>query len=153
VAALRLSRLLASGLLTGYAPLLPGTAGSLAAVLIGAGLMPLAPWALPAAAMLAAAGGIWAVGASGGTDDPGWVVIDEFAGQWTAMLALRRPTPAGLFAAFALFRLIDIAKPGPVGWADRRKSTIGVMGDDLLAGLMAAGLLRAAQRRWPQLLA
>jgi len=134
----------------GLVPLAGGTAASLAALLIGAGLMRLSAWALPAAALLASLGGFWAVRAVRAGDDPGWVVIDEVAGQWIAMLGLRDGRPLGLLAAFALFRLFDIAKFGPVAWADRRKSAVGVMGDDMIAGAFAAVVLWALQAVWPR---
>ncbi len=60
-----------------------------------------------------------------------------------ARTALHRalfPWP-GWISAFVLFRLLDIWKPGPVGWADRRKGPTGVMLDDVIAGLMAAVLV------------
>jgi phosphatidylglycerophosphatase A len=44
----------------------------------------------------------------------------------------------GLIAAFVLFRLFDIWKPGPVGWADRRDDALGVMLDDVIAGVLGA---------------
>ncbi|MCI0752847.1 phosphatidylglycerophosphatase A family protein [Teichococcus vastitatis] len=76
--------------------------------------------------------------------DPSWVVIDEGAGQSLALAALPLGAgPAGLALAFLLFRLFDITKPGPVGWADRRKGTAGVMLDDLFAGGMAAAVILA----------
>ena len=77
------------------------------------------------------------------------MTIDEFAGQFVTLLALRRPGLVGLGAAFLLFRIIDISKPGPVGWADRQKSAAGVMGDDVIAGGLAGGILWAVQARWP----
>lgn len=146
-----LARLIASGFGSGYAPKAPGTAGSLAALVIGAGLLLLPPWVLPVAVLAASLAGLWAIPVAGGTDDPGWVVVDEFAGQWLAMVALAAPTPLGLLAAFVLFRLLDILKPGPIGWADRQHGAAGVMGDDLIAGAIAAGILWAAQRHWPGL--
>lgn len=49
-------------------------------------------------------------------------------------------------AAFALFRLGDIAKPWPIGWADRTvKGGFGIMLDDALAGIAAAAAIGAAQ--------
>jgi nicotinamide-nucleotide amidase len=144
-----LARAVASGIGIGHVPLVAGTLGSLAAVLIGAGLMRASARALPAAALAASVGGLWAVRASAACDDPGWVVIDEFAGQWIAMLALRKASPRTLLAAFILFRLIDIAKPWPVSLADRSKTAVGVMGDDVLAGGIAAGVLCALQVFWP----
>jgi phosphatidylglycerophosphatase A len=126
----------------------PGTAGSLAAVAFGAVLMRWSPAALPVAVVASVPVGWLAVrGLEEASEDPGWVVIDEVAGQWIAMLGLGRGAGwRGLVAAFALFRLFDIAKPGPVGWADRRKGAGGVMLDDVLAGGMAALLLVSARR-------
>ena len=142
------SRLIASGLGSGFCPVAPGTAGSLAALILGALLMKLSPAALPVAIVISCILGVWSIEDSGaGAADPGWIVIDEFAGQWIAMLPLAwlEPTPTGfavsLALAFALFRLFDITKPGPVGWADRRHDAIGVMGDDIIAGAMAAAIL------------
>ena len=144
-----LARLIASGFGSGFFPVAPGTAGSLVAVLLGAGLLWVSPVALPVAVLAAAFGGLWAVTVARAGDDPGWVVIDEFAGQWIAMLPLARPTPGGLLAAFLLFRFLDVVKPGPIGWADRQHGPAGVMADDLIAGAIAAGILWAVQSRWP----
>ncbi|WP_458096593.1 phosphatidylglycerophosphatase A family protein [Roseomonas sp. WA12] len=79
-------------------------------------------------------------------EDPGWVVVDEAAGQCLALAAL--PADAGawwVLAAFALFRAADILKPGPIGWADRMEGSTGVMLDDILAGLLAGAVLLAAR--------
>lgn len=78
--------------------------------------------------------------------DPSWVVIDEGAGQSLALAALPAAAgPLGIGLAFLLFRLFDITKPGPVGWADRRKGRAGVMLDDLIAGALAAAILLACR--------
>jgi phosphatidylglycerophosphatase A len=95
--------------------------------------------------------GWWATAVStkGQTNhDPSEIVIDEVLGQWIALLPLawgaaRAGVPVealwpGWVAAFILFRLFDIWKPGPVGWADRRQDALGVMLDDAIAGLLAA---------------
>jgi phosphatidylglycerophosphatase A len=119
----------------------PGTAGSLVGLALGALLLMVSPWAVAAAAALAAAGGVWAIRAAGAKDDPGWVVIDEIAGMLITLLPLPRPGFNGLIIAFVLFRLLDIAKPGPVGWADRRHGPLAVMGDDVIAGAIAALVL------------
>lgn len=80
--------------------------------------------------------------------DPSEVVIDEVAGQWIALLPLAfamsflNAQTVALWpewaAAFVLFRLFDITKPGPIGWADNRDDSLGVMLDDCIAGLLAA---------------
>jgi phosphatidylglycerophosphatase A len=86
---------------------------------------------------------------TGEQGDPGWIVIDEFAGQWIAMLGLGRISLFGVIAAFVLFRCFDIIKPGPVGWADRKDGAVGVMADDVVAGLITASLLFLAGILFP----
>jgi phosphatidylglycerophosphatase A len=84
----------------------------------------------------------------GENPDPSEIVVDEVAGQWIALWPLSWGAAAtgadilalwpGWIAAFLLFRLFDILKWGPVGWADRLHSPLGVMLDDVIAGIMAA---------------
>ena len=150
---MRIARFVAAGFGTGYAPLAAGTVASVAAVLTGAGLLQLSPVVLALAALLATFGGYMAVKRAGVDGDPGWVVIDEFAGQWITLLALPRATIPGLLAAFVLFRFFDITKLGPVGWADRRHGAFGIMADDVIAGLIAAMLLILARLLRPGWLA
>jgi phosphatidylglycerophosphatase A len=137
---------------SGLAPVAPGTAGSLAALAVGMAILALEPALLPLAAAMATMGGLWAVQA-------GWVVIDEVAGLWIAMLPLALLPPGAewnlpsLVLAFLAFRALDILKPGPVGWADRQEGAAGIMADDVIAGLLAAGLVRLAQVAWPEVFA
>ncbi|HVC63528.1 MAG TPA: phosphatidylglycerophosphatase A [Acetobacteraceae bacterium] len=144
-----IARCIAGGFGTGFAPVAAGTVASAVATLVGAALLWWSPFALPAAVLLAILGGVWAVRAVQVEGDPGWVVIDEFAGQWIALLGPAAVTPLGLLAAFLLFRLLDVTKPGPVGWADRRHGAGWIMADDLIAGAIAAGILWAVRWRWP----
>jgi phosphatidylglycerophosphatase A len=125
----------------GLVPVAPGTVGSLAALPPGLALLWLSPAALAAGVVVVVALGLWAIRAAGAGDDPGWVVIDEVAGQWIALLALAHPSALGALAAFAAFRLFDIVKPGPVGWAERLPGALGVMADDVLAGVLAAAVV------------
>lgn len=127
----------------------PGTWGSalvLPAVLLGPAVC------LGMAAAFAAAG-FWATWRILGEDtaaDPSWVVVDEGAGQLLVLAAL--PGGAGLngvLLAFLLFRIFDIVKPGPVGWADRRHGAVGVMLDDLVAGVLAAALVLLLRATFP----
>ena len=148
-----LIRFIASGFGCGYAPVAPGTFGSLGGLAIGAAILWFVPGLLPLAAILAVLLGVWATQHIGGDDDPGWITIDEIAGQLIALLPLGRPSLAGLLLAFGLFRLFDIWKPGLVGWADRQHGAFGVMADDVIAGAMAAGLLWAALAVWPMIFA
>jgi phosphatidylglycerophosphatase A len=147
---MRLARFIAAGFGTGYAPLAAGTVASAAAAVTGAWFLLLSPWALVLAALLATIGGYLAINRAAIEGDPGWVTIDEFAGQWITMLALARPTITGLIAAFILFRLFDITKLGPVGWADRRHGAFGIMADDVIAGMIAATLLTAVRLLQPE---
>ena len=83
-----------------------------------------------------------AVGSAGrmaaelGRTDPPEIVIDEIAGMWLAALALP-PTLYDLTAAFLLFRLIDIVKPAPIPRLERLGGGLGIVADDLVAGLLA----------------
>jgi phosphatidylglycerophosphatase A len=140
---------LASVLGCGRFPVSPGTAGSAVAILLGAPMLLGPPWLLPLMALLATIGGLWAVQASGARDDPGWVVIDEVAGQWIALLGLASPNPWGLLLALVLFRFFDITKLGPIGWADRQHGAFGVMADDVIAGAIVAVIVFVARLHWP----
>jgi len=129
----------ASGLGTGYAPKAPGTVGSFLGLMLAAALLAVGHLPLLFGIIAASSLGLWAIAGSGdAAADPGWIVIDEIAGQMIAALALGRVSLLGLLLAFALFRLFDIFKPGPIAWADRRHDEWGVMGDDWIAGALAA---------------
>jgi phosphatidylglycerophosphatase A len=128
---------IASGGGAGYAPKAPGTFGSLLGLAIGALLLHLGHGPLLAGVVLASVVGVWAVSTVGGQNDAGWIVIDEVAGQMIAMFALPRVSWLGVILAFALFRIFDIWKPGPVGWADKQHNALGVMADDWFAGVIA----------------
>lgn len=143
--------LLACGFGSGLAPRAPGTAGSLAALALAAGAAPwLASWAPAALWLIVAAailGGIAICGAAArrlaAPDHPA-IVWDEFAGLWLT-LALAPAGLGGWVAGFVLFRFFDIVKPWPIAWIDRRgKGGLGIMADDLAAGLLAALTVRAA---------
>ncbi|MCB8879245.1 phosphatidylglycerophosphatase A [Acidisoma cellulosilytica] len=142
------SRAIASVGGTGFFPWAPGTAGSLVGLVLGCAILAFAGhWVLFILAIIAMVGGILAIRAAEAKDDPGWVVIDEVAGQWLTLLGLSHVTWIGAILAFALFRLLDITKPGPIGWADRMHSPTGVMLDDVIAGVIG-GLLLWAVLLW-----
>ncbi|MGE4482649.1 MAG: phosphatidylglycerophosphatase A [Acidocella sp.] len=131
-------RFIASGFGSGLAPKAPGTFGSLAGLVIGCLLLLAGHIALLAGIVVSCAIGLYAIGRlPEANEDPGWIVIDEIAGQMIPLLALYEFSIWGALLSFALFRLFDIWKPGPVAWADRRKDEWGIMGDDIIAGLMA----------------
>jgi len=120
----------------GFSPFAPGTLGSAAAALL-VWLLP-----VPIAIYLAATAVVTIVGiiASAnvemvlGKKDPGCIVIDEVAGYMVAM-AFLPPTTGYVLAAFILFRAFDILKPPPIKGLQRLKGGLGVMVDDLAAGL------------------
>jgi phosphatidylglycerophosphatase A len=136
---------LACGLGSGLAPKAQGTFGSLAALLPWLLLRDLSVPAWVATIVVAFAVGVWACEVAGrilGVADHRSIVWDEFVGQWIALLpALLAPWWAVL-GGFVLFRLFDVWKPWPIGWFDRRvKGGLGVMLDDVIAGLFAAVVL------------
>lgn len=124
----------------------PGTYGSVAAVLLwmaAAHLLHLGPTALFVAtllgAILATALGIPAatiVAREAGREDPGFVVIDEVAGQWLTLLALS-PTWIHAGLGLLLFRIFDISKPWPIRKLESLPEGTGIMLDDLGAGALA----------------
>ena len=145
-----LERLLCSWFGAGWMKPAPGTWGSAAALPLGWLLWRLGGHpALAGAMAIVFFVGWWAserIVRADGLEDPSWVVIDEVAGQWMALL-FTPPSLIGYALGFALFRLFDIWKPWPVSWADSRiKGGLGIMLDDILAGLMALGVLTLLQR-------
>lgn len=131
----------------GFFPYGPGTVGSLAAVVV-AGIL----WryvddgrlALLIAILVLFAPGVWAstrTARAFGKKDPGMVVVDEVLGQWVTLLGARHPTPGTLLAGFILFRLFDIWKPPPVRQFEKLPEGLGIVADDLAAGIYAALIL------------
>jgi phosphatidylglycerophosphatase A len=122
----------------------PGTWGSAAAVLIWwAGARAVAlniqPFVLATMAAIAIGIGIPAatrVARASGKKDPGFVVIDEVAGQWITLMFVPA-TWKTLLAAFILFRGFDILKPSPVRRLERLPEGTGIVVDDVAAGLYA----------------
>ena len=148
----RLALWIATGLGAGYAPLAPGTAGSALTVLILWGL-PFSRVGLVVFLVLVTAGGTWAAQRAErliGKKDPGVIVIDEVAGMTLSVVALPLTVPV-LATAFVLFRLFDIVKPFPARASQRVAGGLGVMIDDLIAGLyaLAAVAVLRALVRWP----
>lgn len=145
----RVSWLIATGFGSGLATVVPATVGSAVALLIYAlhtlWLAPFLPqvvvWGLVALAFF---GGSQVSGkfATPGDPDPRYVVWDEFVGMWVACLL----TPGGwlaLLAAFVFFRLFDILKPFPIRRLERLPGGMGIMADDLLAGIYAGTAVQA----------
>lgn len=77
--------------------------------------------------------------------DPPEIVIDEFVGQFISLFAVRHDIIHGLLA-FIFFRVLDIAKPGPIRSVERMSGGVGIMADDVLAGAIAGLLLWGAEK-------
>lgn len=139
----------AFGFGSGAAPVAPGTFGTVMAVLLYLLLPAMSPWVYAAFLLLSFVVGVWLCGTTArdiGVEDHGGIVWDEFVGYWITMFM----APAGwqwIVLGFGLFRLFDIVKPWPIRWLDRNVSGgLGVMIDDVLAGLMALLCLQLVAR-------
>ena len=150
----------------GYLPLAPGTWGSLVgigvyAVIRGALVQLFFDRASPVvntfdqiyyavvafeslAVVVIAAAGVWAAGHTeqlSSKKDPGKVVIDEVAGQYIALLPIPlslEPAWWSMILAFVLFRFFDIVKPYPARKLESLHGGLGIMADDVVAGIYAA---------------
>lgn len=142
----------ATGAGTGFAPIVPGTFGSALGVAIFVLFSPVGPalYGVSWAALLAL--GVWAADRAEGIygSDDGRIVIDEVVGQLLTLAPLLfwgGASLAALVTAFVTFRVLDVWKPGPVGWAERRfAGGLGVMADDVVAGALGALLIGALAR-------
>jgi phosphatidylglycerophosphatase A len=149
---MRLALVLSTFGYLGFSPVAPGTVGSVA----GLGLYALIRWSgvlaiepLVLGALLLA--GIWSATMAGrhfGTPDPSQVVIDEVVGMLLT-LALLEVGWSGALTGFLLFRLFDVTKPYPAARLERWPGGLGVMADDVMAGIYAQIALRIALRLFP----
>ncbi len=138
----------------GYAPVAPGTFGSIPGVALAWVLdRALGPWAVVAAAAVLVPVGIWAAGRAArhfGLHDPRPVVIDEVVGQMVT-LAFLPTTPWVLAAGFVVFRAMDVLKPPPARSMESWPGGSGIMADDLMAGVYGNLALRLAALLVPAL--
>ncbi len=138
---------LAFGLGTGAVPYAPGTAGTLLAVALYYALHGLAPLVYIVSTIAVILAGVWLCGRTardiGVHDHPG-IVWDEIAGYFVTMV-LAPQGPWWPWVGFVLFRLFDIWKPFPIRRLDRRLGGgLGIVADDVLAGVYAAVVLQVA---------
>lgn len=135
----------------GYLPLMPGTYGSLVGVGIFLGLTQVATGNTLVGVVLVAIvavtfAGIWAAARTEDLSkrkDPQKVVVDEVAGQLISLFPLTLFTQWSIVAviiSFILFRFFDIVKPYPAGRLEALEGGLGVMCDDLVAGVYAAAI-------------
>ena len=146
------ARFIAAGLGSGWLPTAPGSWGSLAALLPGWWIVrEVGVLGLIVAILLLLPVACWScrvVLAGSEETDPGWIVVDEWLGQWLclAMVASVVPLiPGWVTGAFLLFRFFDIAKPWPISAVEKMgPAWWSIQADDLLAGLMAGAILMGA---------
>ena len=139
---------------SGLAPKAPGTVGSFVALIIGVALLQIIPMqTFFMLTLLITIAGVFEINKYEkltDTHDDKSIVIDEVSGMWIALMfaistakimSYNYAYEIAIVASFGAFRLFDIWKPSTIGTIDRKvKSGIGVMGDDILAGI-AGGLL------------
>jgi phosphatidylglycerophosphatase A len=152
----RLAVLLATFGYSGYAPVAPGTAGSLAALVLFAAVRFQGSPALEIGTLaLVTVVGVWAATAAErhfAREDPGPVVIDEVAGTLLTLLLV----PVGLSGAligFLVFRVFDIVKPWPARRLEHLPGGVGIMADDLMAGAYGQLVMRLLAWYAPGMLA
>lgn len=137
-----LLKLIGSGLGTGYAPLAPGTAGSIIALLIWIILPGMNTWQQFAFVTVTFLIGV-PISAALETEyghDPHQATFDEFVGQWAALLLLPKTAPY-LAASFFIFRALDVWKPFPARASQNLPGGWGVMVDDLIVGIYTCLIL------------
>jgi phosphatidylglycerophosphatase A len=130
----------------GLSPFAPGTAGSLAAVVI-AWLISRLGFSGPHFLILSLAllypaikaAGI--VAAESGRKDPQFIVIDEVLGQWFTLAGAHRFDFLTFALAFAIFRFFDIWKPPPIRLIEQIPGGAGIVLDDMMAGIYGALVL------------
>lgn len=141
---------LASGFFSGLAPKAPGTFGSLGCLIFWLILVP-TPMVTAALAASFTLIGIWACTKilkqqqNSETKDPQWIVIDEWAGLLIALIPASPNNFLHVACAFLLFRFFDVSKLGPIGRAESLPGALGIMADDVVAGLAALCIFLFAQ--------
>ncbi len=136
-------RCLCSGFGAGYSPLIPGTAGSIVALPFY-----FIPGFESPIIMLIVICAAFAYGSYGASlieneigHDPGVVVLDEMIGMWVSLIFLPKQF-LFVIGAFFLFRILDIIKPWPASWIQRKNGGWAIMADDVVAGIYANVILQ-----------
>ena len=145
----RAAVLLARGFGVGCSPVAPGTLGTVVAVPLVCLQLLLSTEVFLVFVLIFVLGAVYVASVAekqmDGTDDPS-IVVDEMAGFLIAM-AYVPLTVWSMLAGFVLFRALDIFKPPPVNTVERKFSGgLGIVGDDLVAGLMTNVLLQLVIR-------
>lgn len=140
----RIASFISSGLGSGYSPKAPGTFGTVAAALAWLGMS----WAgvlsssfshivFAAIVIVVGTAAIRLSLRSDGSKDPQWIVIDEWAGIFVALIGTDASRLLHVLLAVVLFRIFDISKVGPIRRAEALPGAVGVMADDVVAGSFA----------------
>jgi phosphatidylglycerophosphatase A len=145
------SLMLSTWFYSGLVPFAPGTFGSIAALPFAWLIVEYAgKLGLANATLVIFIIGLWASKtymAETGKTDPGEVVIDEVVGQWLVCLVIVDNNHMGqYFLALLAFRVFDIMKPWPISIFDKRHDAMGVMMDDVVAGILGAAVLFAVNQ-------
>lgn len=146
---------ISSGFCSGYSRVAPGTIGSGVALVFIACLwwFDVVTTSLHVSVLAAITTVLGLVSAhvstsKGGDKDPRWIVIDEWAGIFVALIGVNPHSALMVLAAFGFFRIFDVLKPGPVAWAERLPGAVGIMADDLVAGALAALCVQSVWALW-----
>ena len=139
----------------GFFPVAPGTAGSLAALVLYAVIRWVGEPVFEAAAIVVVfAAGVWASTRAErllGAEDPGPVVIDEVLGMLVT-LAWMPLSLTAVVVGFLLFRVLDVIKPYPARQMERAPGGWGIMLDDAMAGVYGHLVVRLCVWMWPGLM-
>ena len=142
---------IATGFYSGKSPLMPGTVGTLVSAPLFFGLelaFPLSSSFLGelTTSLIVTGIGLWSTQLAlqgnrygNNSEDPQEIVIDEFAGYAVTLLGCAANF-RGFLLAFFLFRLFDMTKPPPIRYFERLPGALGIVADDIVAGIIAAGL-------------
>ncbi|WP_311791797.1 MULTISPECIES: phosphatidylglycerophosphatase A [Pantoea] len=142
--------LLATGFGSGLSPFVPGTMGSLAAIPFWWLMARLPQDLYSLIVLLGISLGVYLCHRTAkdmGVHDHGSIVWDEFIGMWITLMAIPAHTWQWVLAGFVIFRIFDMWKPWPIRWFDRNvHGGMGIMVDDIIAGVISAALLYGAGR-------
>jgi phosphatidylglycerophosphatase A len=151
---MRVAKAIASFFYVGFIPVIPGTFGSLAGLILYFLLQTVPSWQIYlGVVMVVTFAGVWAAGKAekgSGIVDPSFVVIDEVAGQLITLFLIP-PKWFYVLPAFVLFRFLDIVKPIPARQAERLPHGWGIMSDDVLVGIYGCILMHGAVYIWERL--
>lgn len=145
--------LLAVGFGSGLSPVMPGTAGSLAAIPFWYFLIQLPQELYYLIVLLGICLGVYLCHRTAkdmGVHDHGSIVWDEFIGMWITLVAIPNHHWQWIAIGFVVFRVFDIWKPWPIRWFDRNvRGGMGIMADDIVAGVISTALIFAVAHYFP----